>query len=85
MVMYFDYVKQIGELLVHLKDTLVQANWSKLIISLLIMAGILVGIGALVIGNVAIFLKWLPTLLMTMVFITAPIMYLALNKNIVNT
>uniref|UniRef100_A0A6C0J3A4 Uncharacterized protein n=1 Tax=viral metagenome TaxID=1070528 RepID=A0A6C0J3A4_9ZZZZ len=81
----FDYVKQIGELLVHLKDTLVQANWSKLIISLLIMAGILVGIGALVIGNVAIFLKWLPTLLMTMVFITAPIMYLALNKNIVNT
>jgi len=81
----FDYIEQFGALFVYLKDTLVQANWSKLIISLLIMAGILVGIGALVIGNVAIFLKWLPTLLMTMVFITAPIMYLALNKNTVNT
>lgn len=77
----FDYIEKFVQLLVHLKDTLIKANWSKLIISLLVMAGILVGIGALVIGNVAIFLKWLPTLLMTMVFITAPIMYLALNKN----
>ena len=79
----FDYVEKFTnlELLVYLKDTLFQANWSKIIISFFIMAGILIGISALVIRNVPTFLKWLPTLFMTTIFIMTPIMYLALNKN----
>lgn len=77
----FDYIEKFLQLLVHFKDTLLKANWFKLIISLVIMAGIFVGIGALIIGNVAIFVKWLPTLLLTTIFIMTPIMYLALNKN----
>ena len=50
-----------------------------LLLSLAVMLGIFVGIGALIIGNVPILVKWLPTLFLTAFFIMTPIMYLALK------
>ena len=79
----FDYIDitKFVQLLVHFKDSLLQVNGYKLIISLFIMAGIFLGVAILVTnGNVAIFLKWLPTLLVTSILIMTPIMYLALNS-----
>lgn len=79
----FDYLKNIPALFIHLKDIFVNAYWSKLIPSFIIMCLIFIvsPIVALSLGDtltMSTFLKWLFPLILTSVLIMTPITYLSI-------
>lgn len=79
----FDYLNNIPALLTHLYDIFVNANISKLLLSLLIMCLIFIGSPALALGlgdtfTMSTFVKWLLPLILTSVLIMTPITYLSI-------